>query len=168
MPDAATTFFFDSVSISNFALTERLDLIQRRYSTRAVLTSEVLDEIEQGVNHGYQALRDVVRLVDGGVFQTTTLSAAERTVYRALLRNLGSGDASVIACAKLRRGIVATDDRAARTCCEDAGVSFTGTIGILKVCCLTGAIDAEQADGILEGMVRQGFYSPVRRITDLL
>ena len=36
------------------------------------------------------------------------------------------------------RGLVVTDDRAARNCCSERGVDFTGTIGILKACCREG------------------------------
>ena len=52
---------------------------------------------------------------------------------RELLRILAPGEASCIAQAKARGGVVITDDRAARQCCHERGVVFTGTIGILTI-----------------------------------
>ncbi|MEW6753193.1 MAG: hypothetical protein AB1505_19775 [Candidatus Latescibacterota bacterium] len=150
MLEARAHLFFDTVSISNFALACRLDLIAARYAGRAHLTTEVLDEIAEGVAHGYSALLQVEPLIQAGALQATVLSAAERALYGRLLPGLGPGEASAVACARLRAGIAVTDDRAARACCAEHEVAFTGTIGIL------------------EAMVRHGFYSPVRRISDLL
>ena len=168
MPEPATLFLFDTVSLSNFALAGRLDLLLGRYGTRAVLTSEVLDEIAEGIARGYTALEPVERLAAEGAFGTTCLSAEERPIYIALMQSLGPGEAAAIACARNRNGVVVTDDRAARACCHEHGVPVTGTIGILKSCCLEAVISPEEADSILETMVAQGFYSPVRRISAVL
>ncbi len=168
MPENTTPFFFDTVSISNFALAECLDLIARRYGKGTVLTSEVMDEIEEGLVKGYTKLRQVERLVQEGRFRITALSLEERRLYLAMLQNLGPGEASAIACARRRHGVVVTDDRAARSACEDHAVRFTGTIGILKACCTTSMITPEEADDLLTTMVKYGFYSPVRRISGIL
>lgn len=168
MPEPAALFFFDTVSLSNFALAERLDLLLGRYGTRAILTSEVLDEIAEGIAREYTALEPVDRLAAEGAFGRTSLRTEERPLYTALLRNLGPGEASAIASAKLRYGVVVTDDRAARACCLEHDVLVTGTIGILKALCREAVISSEEADGILDAMVTRGFYSPVRRISTLL
>jgi len=47
-------------------------------------------------------------------------------------------------------------------------IPVTGTIGILKALCLDKTVTAEQANAILGRMVDTGFYSPVRRISDIL
>ena len=40
---------FDTVVLSNFALSESLDILRTRYGGRGFVTSEVLDEIVAGV-----------------------------------------------------------------------------------------------------------------------
>lgn len=61
-----------------------------------------------------------------------------------------------------------TDDRAARSSCLAHGVTFTGTIGVLKACCADGLPTAAKADEVLEARVDAGYDSPVGRISDLL
>jgi predicted nucleic acid-binding protein len=161
--------FFDTVTLSNFALAGRLDLLLQRYGPRARVTPEVLDEVLEGIVVGYDALKDIEAAVESGSLgSTATLSAEERGIYRELLRVFSPGEASCIACAKARGGIVVTDDRTARERSRDHGVAFTGTIGILKAPCLEGALAPDEADAVLKAMVDTGYFSPVRRISDLL
>jgi predicted nucleic acid-binding protein len=105
---------------------------------------------------------------EGRLGRATSLAAGEREVYRELLRILGSGEASCIACAKARGGVVVTDDKTARDCCAERGVAFTGTIGILKACALDGTLSPGAADAVLQAMIDAGYYSPVTRISGLL
>lgn len=161
--------FFDTVTLSNFALAGRLDLLAARYGVRARVTPEVLDEVIAGTAVGYSDLRAVEAAIEaGGLGNAGNLSSEERGTYRELLRTLSPGEASCIACAKARGGMVVTDDRAARSTCRAHGVGFTGTIGILKACCRDGTLSPEEADRALAAMVDAGYYSPVRRISDLL
>ena len=95
-----------------------------------------------------------------------SLAADERGDYRELLRILGPGEASCIACAKARGGIVVTDDKAARDCCAERGL--TGTIGILKACSLDETLSPGEADAVLQDVIDAGYYSPVTRISGLI
>ena len=61
-----------------------------------------------------------------------------------------------------------TDDRAARSFCQEQDVEFTGTIGILKALCLDSTLRPGDADDLLRAMVDAGFYAPVQRISDIL
>ena len=90
------------------------------------------------------------------------------SLFTLLLQSLGSGEASVIAVAKSRGGIVVTDDRAARISSEELGLQFTGTIGILLRLCKESVLTPEAADEILKKMIKKGFYSPVTQISALL
>jgi predicted nucleic acid-binding protein len=161
-------WFFDTVVLSNFALAERLDLLVTRYGARLAITNEVLDEISDGVAAGHDGLAPIQTLAADGVVKATVLNPDERKLYVKLLRALGPGEASCIAAAVTRHALVATDDRAARACCAEHKVQVTGTIGILKACCRDCALTADRADAILAAMVAHGFYSPVRRISDVL
>ena len=162
--------FFDTVTLSNFALARRVDLLVDRYGQQARITQEVRNEVLEGIVAGYPALRaiEVALQQEERLSATGELTAEERRVYRELLHSLAPGEASCVACAKVRGGTVVTDDRAARGCCGERDVRVTGTIGILKACVQDGTLAAEQADAILRSMIDAGYFSPVRRISDLL
>lgn len=168
MPDKKTFYVFDTVVMSNFTLAGGLDLLISRYGKRLKITREVLDEITDGVVAGYTELQLIEDAVLNGVFGTAKqyTSPGERNTYRALLRNLGSGEASCIAFAETNGGIVVTDDKTARDCCIERGVKYTGTIGILKACLADGAVSEDDANEILNKMIKAGYYSPIRRISD--
>lgn len=169
MPDPACTYYFDTVCLSNFALTDRLGILAARYGARLHITQEVLGEILDGIVAGYAALAGIETALNSGLFTLAPpLHARERGDFRRLLRNLAAGEASCIACARSRGGVVVTDDRAAREWCRVEAVTMTGTIGILKACCLSGALSPRQADALLSSMVEAGYRSPVRLISSLL
>lgn len=166
MPEPS--YFFDTVSLSNFALAHALGLLVKRYGNTALVSNEVLDEVMAGVAAGYSALQQIVDLVDQQVFASVLLKTAERRVFAEVIAHLGAGEASCIAAASRRNGIVVTDDRAARTACCERGIPFTGTVGILKAACIDGQASVEEAERVLADMVSHGFYSPVQRIRDIL
>lgn len=166
MPEAQ--YFFDTVCLSNFALSGSLDLLVQRYGTRLWVTSEVQDELSAGVACGYATLQTVLQLIAERVFSSRALTAKERGLYTTLISHLGPGEASCIVSAVDRVAVVVTDDRAARTVCDEHRIPYTGTVGILKALCLDGSLTCEEADTCLGQMVQEGFYSPVRRIRDVL
>ena len=96
------------------------------------------------------------------------MATAERDLFVELLRTLGTGEASCIALAVGWGGVVVTDDRTARRYCAGRGIPVTGTIGILRALCADRIVSAEEADALLARMVAIGFYSPVRRVSDLI
>ena len=167
MPEGVSNYYFDTVTLCNFAL--RLDLLIARYGFRIQITPPVLDEVADGIAAGYSALQEIEDAVTTGMFgQSGILSDQEREIFRDLLRTLSQGEASCIACAQSRGGIVVTDDKSARACCLERDVKFTGTIGILKACCRDGMITPREADTVLQSMVDAGYFSPVRNISGLL
>jgi len=168
MPDNSAAFFFDAVVLSNFALIDQFHLLVNRYGAGAFVTGEVLDEITIGISAGYVKLQNILSAIEREAMRHTYLSIQERGSYAQFLGHLNSGEASCIACAVSRGGMVATDDRAARTACTDHKLEVTGTVGILKALCTDTTVTPDEADGALQAMVDQGFYSPVRRITDIL
>jgi len=163
-------YYFDTVTLSNFALAARIEILRRRYGKRLRVTVEVLDELTAGVVSGYPELMEIESGIQKGYFtaERALNLPDERNLYRSLLRVLSSGEASCLTCAISRGGMVVTDDRAARECCIEHGVSVTGTIGILKACCLDQTLKTADADLILTTMIEKGYLSPVRRISDIL
>ena len=161
-------FFCDTVTLSNFVLAGAVDLLVSRYGRRLVLTDEVLDEVAGGIVAGYTELAMVEGVLEKGHLGRTSVTAKEWKTKLDCLRTLGSGESSCIACAFHRKGTVMTDDRAARRYCDERGIPFTGTVGILLAACRDGDLEVHQADAILARMVERGFYSPVRNIASLL
>ncbi len=169
MPEPSRVYYFNTVTLSNFALAHRLDLLVKRYGKRLCVTPEVLDEITEGIVCGYAPLADVeAACLSGDITASGPLQKSERSTYRKWLPSLAPGEASCLAAAKGKKAVVVTDDRHARECCTEEGVPFTGTIGILKACCLDRTLSPPDADAILQSMIAAGYHSPVRSISDLL
>ena len=170
MPDRPPRrFFFDTVTLSNFALAGRFELLVNRYGTALCVTEQVRVELAAGRAGGYPRLGAVEQaLTTGAILQAEPMSTAEHELLGELLRTFGAGEASCIALARHREGVVVTDDRMARRRCIEFGIRVTGTIGILKALSVRRTISAGEADALLAGMEKNGFYSPIRRISDLI
>ena len=168
MPEGANRYVLDTVSLSNFALCDGLWLLRERYGTRLAITDQVLNEIEAGVVSGRRHLVPIVTMVDDGELTLVAMGPDERQVYRSLLPTLGTGEASCLAVASSGGTVVATDDAHARSQARDLGVPVTGTVGILKAACIDGDLSLEQAEDMLEAMIGAGYYSPVRRLADIM
>lgn len=158
---------FDTVSISNFLLSESGYIIKNRYGQKAIVTTQVLDELAAGFTK-YPILKTIDNLIDDKIFNICNMDRKEREIYIDLCGQLGKGEASCIAVAKEQRLIAVTDDMAARKRCSQMGVTVTGTIGIIKASLLDGRITASEANNILHKMTSFGFYSPVRKIDNLI
>jgi predicted nucleic acid-binding protein len=166
MPDTEQRYYFDTVVLSNFALINRLDLLNRMYKKRLFITTEVVDEVSKGIASGFESLQGILSTITDGIYYLHSLSSQERQLYTSFLVNLGSGEASSIAAAKTVNGIVVTDDKLARNVCRETGIRFTGTIGILKKLYIKDILQSREADSILQEMITHGFYSPVSKISD--
>jgi predicted nucleic acid-binding protein len=164
MPEHAG-WFFDSVTLSNFALAGGLHVVAGRYRRRGFVVTQVVDELTRGVAAGYGLLAGCLDLVDQGILRVVSLDRSERNTYRQLVAHLGAGEAGTIAAAHRRQGVVVTDDLAARRTCADMRVAVTGTIGILRAAVGDGDLVLTDANDLLRGMIEAGFYSPVVRIT---
>lgn len=168
MPKRPKVYLFDTVTLSNFALAGRFELLIERYGHKLLLTSEVLDELAEGVNAGNTRLSQVEEAVDKGLIKRTkeTIPPSTRQTYRELLRMLGPGEASCIARGICLEAVVVSDDRIARRCCAEKQIAVTGTIGILKACCMDGTLTENEADDLLRAMISAGFYSPIQSISE--
>jgi predicted nucleic acid-binding protein len=158
-------WFFDSVTLSNFALAGGLGVLTARYRGRGFVTTQVLDELTRGVPAGYASLAECLELVDQGILRAVSLDRTERSTYRQLVAHLGAGEAGTIAAAHHRGGVVVSDDLAARRTCADMNVPVTGTIGILKAAVRDRDLTLSDANALLTLMIQAGFYAPVDRIT---
>ena len=165
MPD--TKYIFDTVSICNFALAGALDVIAKRYSGNAFLTSEVHDEILEGIAGGHRKLEEIEALLDKGILKLLYLERKEHELYKTHLKSLGRGEASCISVAAHRKMVFVSDDRAARLAAREMKIKITGTVGILKAAVSDGQLLLHQADDSLAKMIAEGFYSPVNSISQI-
>ena len=144
-------------------------LLVNRYRTSLCVTEQVRVELVAGRAGGYARLGAVEQaLTTGAIIQAEPMNTAEHELLGELLRTFGAGEASCFALARHREGVVVTDDRMARRHCIEFGIPVTGTIGILKALSVSRTISAAEADALLAGMEKFGFYSPIRRISDLI
>ncbi len=158
---------FDTVVLCNFLLSESNFILEKRFYKRGIIMWEVYDEISAGISD-YPRLKSIEKLIENNTINLFSLSKNEHKRFLGLIGNLGKGEASCIAAAKEQGGIVMTDDRTARMQCRQIKIPFSGTIGILKSSFLDRQITLDQADKILHRMVSEGFYSPVRNISDII
>lgn len=165
MPDSK--WVFDTVSLSNFALSESIFILENRYKKKGIITSQVYDEISAGTIR-YPKLKEIDGLIKNKILRLCTLTLKEREIYSQLITYLGKGEASCLALAKEQSAIAVIDDRTARRQCSQMGIPVTGTVGILKASLVDGLVDINQANDILQKMIKAGFYSPIRSIGDIL
>jgi predicted nucleic acid-binding protein len=157
--------FFDTVVLSNFAFVSNgISFLLKRYGKRGHITLQVMEELAKTAYSGFNHFEEI----ESAGFIKTSLVNSEHATYLALIRNLGTGEASCIAAAEQRGGIVVTDDRLARNICKERKIPLTGTIGILKAANQDSIIDLDEADSMLKKMIECGFYSPVQKISDTL
>ncbi|ASJ02116.1 DNA-binding protein [Thermococcus profundus] len=154
-------FVVDTTVISNFAKTESLDLMKAILGKDGVTTPQVVDEFKVGVKRGrYPNLEIPLKVLE--------LTEAERELYNLLNQSLGKGEASCIAIAKFRNGILLSDDYDARKKARLLGVKVSGTIGVLVLGVKRGIIELEDANNILNEMLKKGFYAPIKRLEEVM
>ncbi len=165
MPD----IIFDNCILSNFALSDSLNIIKTLYANASYITDFVSAENIRGILKGYSGLVRIKEAVREGWLKETTLkSREEKVLFESLSVSLGFGEASSIAAAKTRGYVFACDDKIARREASLLGVKLTGTIGILIKAVRKKAIDSKKADEILNRIISYGFYSPVNSIKEIL
>lgn len=159
----------DSCVLSNFALSDSLHIIKKLYGNTSYITDFVVAENPRGILKGYSGLLKVSEAIKDGWLKEITLSGLEeKALFESLSVSLGFGEASSIAAAKTRGYVFACDDRAARREADFLGVKLTGTIGILIKAVKKKIIKDSESDAILNRMVANGFYSPIRSIRNIL
>ena len=160
---------FDCCVISNFALAGALDVIKKLFEKNAYITDFVVAEVLRGIQAGHARLEDILKAERTGWLKQTGLgTAGERRLFGSLSRSLGLGEASSIAIAKCRGLAFASDDRVARAEASALGVPLTGTPGILIRAVRLGVCDLKTADSYLGRMVKAGFFSPARSISEIV
>jgi predicted nucleic acid-binding protein len=149
--------------LSNFALVGRLDLLSIAFeSLHPITTPQVYKEFRLGVQKGLFQSADIQWL------EIIKLSHKEKRHYQILKEIFGIGEASCIAVALERHITLATDDMKARKMLQQFGGIVTGTLGILVRLINDGTLSINEANAILNDMVQEDFFSPIKDLTELL
>lgn len=98
---------------------------------------------------------------------TLQLNAEENHLADELKRRINSGEAECLVVAIHRGGILVSDDRGARAQAESYRVPVSGSVGVLRLLVDDKYLTIEQAEKHLCEMIAQGFYSPVKRLSEL-
>lgn len=160
---------FDNCVLSNFALSDSLYIVKKLYQGVSYITDFTAAENMRGIAQGYGALekfREALR--EGWIREVTLNSNKEKALFESLSVSLGSGEASSIAAAKVRGFIFACDDKAARREAALLQVALTGTLGILARAVKEKIISVQNADDVLNLMIKHGFYAPVSSMREIL
>jgi predicted nucleic acid-binding protein len=159
----------DATVLSNLAAVGRLDLLSLLRDT-LFLASAVYEEIQQGLEEGYAFLANVDQALDSGLLALITLeNEGEWRQYRAMPDKLQRGEAMSLAIARRRGWRFLTDDRAARMQASRLGVSYSGTLGLLRYAVQKGHLTLEEGNTLLAGMIARARYrSPVSDLRALL
>jgi len=83
-----------------------------------------------------------------------------------LARNLGAGEAAVIAAARAASAIAILDDRQVRRCAEELGVRFLGTLGLVLHARHRGLLP--RVGPVIEALLAAGMYLSPGVITEVL
>jgi predicted nucleic acid-binding protein len=149
----------DTTLLSNFARIGQIDLLETLLP-EAMTTPQVLAELDEGEAMGWLPESDWEWL---GV---VTLSANEQTHFERIRDVLGDGEASCLAVAHARNGTIITDDRDARRYARRLGVAISGTLGVLALLVKIQILTLPEAEGVLQAMIEQGYYSPANSLTE--
>lgn len=153
-------FVIDNTVLSNFGKVGKLKLL-KDILRDAIITKEVLEEFTLGLKRGILPKIELP-------FEVVELKNEEIRLYEKLHVSLGKGEASCIAVAKNRKRIFLSDDSDARKTAYLLGVKVSGTIGVLALGVKTGILTLKEADEILRAMVKNGFYSPIDSLGEIM
>ncbi len=151
----------DTTIWSNFSHADRPRLVVEIFPNIASPRA-VHEELKTGVRLGYISTTDWTWL------QTIELTDAERRHADRLTDTLDPGEATCLAVAKAREALLLTDDLAARKRAHSLSIRLGGTLGVLARLVEKAHMPVEDADALLDHMIRAGYRSPIRSLTELL
>jgi len=159
----------DANVLSNLTSVDRLDLLGLLQDA-IYLSSAAYDEIQRGIEDGYEFLARVDRaLADARFFVTTLEGEQEWRLYQTIPTKLHRGEAMSLTIARCRGWHLLTDDRAARAYARSLGVGCSGTLALLVRAIRVGRLTVDEANDLLTEMISRARYrSPVRDLRDLL
>jgi predicted nucleic acid-binding protein len=159
----------DATVLSNLASVNRLDLLDLLQDSIYV-ASAVYEEVQRGIEEGYEFLTSVdLALTDACLLLTTLEGEREWQLYQSVPVKLHRGEAMSLAIASCRQWRTLTDDRAARSYAKRLDVPTSGTLGLLCYAVRSRRLALEEANTLLAEMIARARYrSPVTDLQDIL
>lgn len=150
----------DSTLLSNFVRINQLELVSI-VLPGALTTSQVMAELRAGEIAG--------RLMTSNWDWLTvvTLSPEEMAHFERFRLVVDEGEASCLAVALSRGGTLFSDDRDVRRYAQRLGVAVSGTLGVLALLVRSQHLSLTQADTLLQAMIQEGYYSPVKSLAEV-
>jgi len=154
--------------LSNLARADRIRILKELFD-RIVVPMQVYEEILRGIEAGYTFLKTVDEIVEEENWMNLEplKSKKERGLFKDLLETVGYGEAAGIAIAKERALLFSSDDKIARKRAKEHGVKVSGTLGILLIAIEEGKLSTEEADEVLQEMIKGGYRSPIQSMKEL-
>lgn len=148
--------------ISNFAAVRRLDLLHSLLG-RLHISSEVYEEIRQGLAEGYDFYEGIEGLIypfsaEGWIELVSLEGVEELRRYGEVPDRLHRGEASCLVIAREREWALLTDDQEARKMAREWKIEFSGTLGVLVRCVEMGLLALEDGNNLLQRMIKQANY----------
>ena len=94
-----------------------------------------------------------------------TLTEVEKAWMANLPPYLGAGEATCLAAALHRKGVLASDDRKARIVAQNLNIPIIGTVGILLLSIEVNLLSMKEAQGLLDQMIAAGYRSPIQNLS---
>jgi len=174
-PDNLTPIILDNTVLSNFALVQAFDLIQKLYADRAYVGNAVMAEVQAGIESGWKypwlhsrtRLQLVDRAIRSGWLKLPPSETNPRDEVLELRltqeygQRFGAGESESMAIAYCRKWVFASDCRRARDFAKERKIKVTGSIGILVKAVTEGAIALDVADAIHGRMIDEEYRSPL-------
>lgn len=166
-------YIFDNTVLSNFLLINQMDLLKSLYQRCAWTSIQVVDEIKKGINEGHSWLtvaeKHLATITPNGWLNVLNLETPEENrFYLQFRQSLDPGEASCLSLAITRNLVLAIDDKAGRRLGLQYKVSLTGTVGILVRGIREKYLTPSTANRLLKEMIRNGYYSPVENLDELI
>ncbi|MGV9818405.1 hypothetical protein [Nocardia xishanensis] len=161
----AARVFIDTCTLENFAVIDRMDLLEQRYAGRACWTETIQYEVQRGVgSHPHlQRILDASWLGDPIELpgSTTTVKAVD-VIRRGLMSgtpptnatdHLGEAEIIHLLETSHRGSIFITDDRPARDFARRRSLMTLETADVLADCFASGEVLCPEAYKLIEQMV---------------
>lgn len=156
------TALLDTTLLSNFAQVQQPDLLQRALGDEAATTPTIMAELKAGEERGF------VPACDWHWLRILEPTAEEQALAHTLEQELDAGEAECLAVAQMRGFTFLSDDFAARRLARQHHLAVSGTIGVLLALVEGQALSVEEADQLLDEMIRRGYRSPVSSLRELI
>lgn len=125
LTDPNITLVLDASVVINLNATNQAAEIIGALACKIVVTTNAIDELEEGIRNGHDDINLLRELMRNGLISPVVLGEDSFDVYEALIegtasRTLDDGEAATIAHANASNGIAVIDEKKARRICRES------------------------------------------------